>query len=110
MIPASKYSLAQLFHKLQRREVLEREVLDLHRCHIMKAHIGERFTGRVSAIVGGGMFVTLDEPFARLDAGLRGRMREFVFGTLRQRGIPALLVTHDAGDIADPGRVTQLTA
>ena len=23
----------------------------------------------------------------RLDAGLRGRMREFVFGTLRQRGI-----------------------
>lgn len=54
--------------------------------------------------------VLLDEPFARLDAGLRGRMREFVFGTLRQRGIPALLVTHDAGDIADPGRVTQLTA
>ncbi|MFO0667177.1 MAG: VacB/RNase II family 3'-5' exoribonuclease [Polyangiaceae bacterium] len=42
---------------------VEREVLDLHRCHIMKDHIGERFMGRVSAIVGGGMYVTLDEPF-----------------------------------------------
>lgn len=42
---------------------VEREVLDLHRCFIMKDHIGERFMGRVSAIVGGGMFVTLDEPF-----------------------------------------------
>lgn len=51
----------------------------------------------------------LDEPFARLDAGLRARMREFVFGTVRSRGIPALLVTHDAGDIADTERVTQLT-
>ncbi|TWO71758.1 ATP-binding cassette domain-containing protein [Caenimonas sedimenti] len=51
----------------------------------------------------------LDEPFARLDAGLRGRMREFVFATVRERGIPALLVTHDAGDVADPSRLTRLT-
>jgi putative thiamine transport system ATP-binding protein len=50
----------------------------------------------------------LDEPFARMDAALRGRMREFVFGTIRARGIPALLVTHDAQDIADPERVTSL--
>lgn len=52
--------------------------------------------------------VLLDEPFARLDAGLRGRMREFVFGTIRARGIPALLVTHDADDVADPARLTRL--
>ena len=52
--------------------------------------------------------VLLDEPFARLDAGLRARMREFVFGTIRSRRIPALLVTHDAEDVADPGRLTQL--
>ena len=51
----------------------------------------------------------LDEPFARLDAALRGRVREFVFATIRARGIPALLVTHDAQDIADAGRVTRLT-
>lgn len=50
----------------------------------------------------------LDEPFARLDAALRGRMREFVFGLLRTRGIPALLVTHDADDVADPARLTRL--
>jgi putative thiamine transport system ATP-binding protein len=53
--------------------------------------------------------VLLDEPFSRLDAGLRGRMRAFVFDTIRARGIPALLVTHDAEDIADADRVTRLT-
>jgi len=50
----------------------------------------------------------LDEPFTRLDAALRQRMRDFVFGTIRDRGIPALLVTHDPEDIADPMRVTRL--
>jgi putative thiamine transport system ATP-binding protein len=50
----------------------------------------------------------LDEPFTRLDAALRQRMRDFVFGTIRDRGIPALLVTHDPEDIADPMRVTWL--
>ena len=50
----------------------------------------------------------LDEPFSRLDAALRGRMREFVFERIRQRGIPALLVTHDEGDVADGGALTQL--
>lgn len=42
----------------------------------------------------------LDEPFARLDAGLRADMRGFVFAHLRAAGIPALLVTHDAEDAA----------
>jgi putative thiamine transport system ATP-binding protein len=36
-------------------------------------------------------------------------MRELVFGLVRQRNIPALLVTHDAADAADPTRVTWLT-
>ncbi len=52
----------------------------------------------------------LDEPFARLDADLRGRMREFVFGTIRARRIPALLVTHDRQDIADTARLTKLSS
>lgn len=52
----------------------------------------------------------LDEPFARLDAPLRARMRQFVFGLLRDRNIPALLVTHDAADVADPARLTALSA
>ena len=50
----------------------------------------------------------LDEPFSRLDAALRGRMREFVFATVRQRQIPVLLVTHDEADVADAGELTRL--
>jgi putative thiamine transport system ATP-binding protein len=50
----------------------------------------------------------LDEPFSKLDAALRQRMRELVFGLVRQRAIPALLVTHDAADVADANRVTTL--
>lgn len=51
----------------------------------------------------------LDEPFSKLDASLRQRMRDLVFGLVRQRNIPALLVTHDAADVADPACLTQLS-
>jgi putative thiamine transport system ATP-binding protein len=50
----------------------------------------------------------LDEPFAKLDADLRERMRQFVFGQVAQRQLPVLLVTHDASDIADLAHVTRL--
>ena len=50
----------------------------------------------------------LDEPFSRLDAALRTRVREFVFALVRKRAIPVLMVTHDADDIADPTHVTRL--
>ena len=52
----------------------------------------------------------LDEPFSKLDAGLRIRMRSLVFGMVAARGIPALLVTHDTDDIADASRLTTLNA
>ncbi|QYK42420.1 MAG: ATP-binding cassette domain-containing protein [Paracoccaceae bacterium] len=45
----------------------------------------------------------LDEPFSRLDAGLRAEIRSFVFDHLREQGIPALMVTHDAGDATAAG-------
>jgi putative thiamine transport system ATP-binding protein len=51
----------------------------------------------------------LDEPFSKLDASLRQRMRDLVFGLVQQRQIPALLVTHDAADVADPACLTQLS-
>ena len=51
----------------------------------------------------------LDEPFSRLDAALRERVRQFVFDLVRKRRIPALMVTHDDADIADPVHVTRLT-
>jgi len=51
----------------------------------------------------------LDEPFSRLDAELRTEIRGFVFEHLRMRGIPGLMVTHDASDAeAAGGIVVQL--
>lgn len=52
----------------------------------------------------------LDEPFSRLDAALRQRMRAFVFTAVRARGLPTLLVTHDDADVADPAHLTVLHA
>jgi putative thiamine transport system ATP-binding protein len=45
----------------------------------------------------------LDEPFSRLDAGLRDDIRQFVFARVAERGIPALLVTHDEADAGAAG-------
>jgi len=45
----------------------------------------------------------LDEPFSRLDAALRGRIRDFVFGHATERGLPVLLVTHDPDDARAAG-------
>ncbi len=50
----------------------------------------------------------LDEPFAKLDTALRARLREFVFATVRHRGIPVLMVTHDEADVADAQYLTRL--
>jgi len=50
----------------------------------------------------------LDEPFSKLDAALRERMRALVFGLVARRAIPALLVTHDLADAADPQHLTRL--
>jgi len=47
--------------------------------------------------------VLLDEPFSKLDAGLRHEMRELAFGQLRASGLPTLLVTHDEADALDAG-------
>ncbi len=45
----------------------------------------------------------LDEPFSGLDAGLRDRVRRFVFDHARARGLPVLLVTHDPADAEAAG-------
>jgi ribonuclease R len=42
---------------------IERQVLDLYRVFVMKDRIGDMLEGVVSAIVSGGVFVTLDDPF-----------------------------------------------
>jgi putative thiamine transport system ATP-binding protein len=45
----------------------------------------------------------LDEPFSRLDRDLRAQIRRFVFDHATRRGLPVLLVTHDADDAAAAG-------
>ncbi len=51
----------------------------------------------------------LDEPFSKLDVSLRTRFRQTVFTHARDRGLPALLVTHDPADaIAAGGRVIEI--
>jgi putative thiamine transport system ATP-binding protein len=51
----------------------------------------------------------LDEPFNKLDAQLRHDFRRFVFEHAAGRGLPTLLVTHDATDAqAAGGRVIGL--
>jgi len=51
----------------------------------------------------------LDEPFSRLDATLRGQVRELVFAEARKYALPVLLVTHDPADAeAAKGRVIEL--
>ena len=55
---ATQSSLAE-----RRAMEVEREIVDIYRCFYMIDHVGERFEGTVSAFVGTGAFVTLDEPF-----------------------------------------------
>jgi ribonuclease R len=42
---------------------VEREVVDLYRCVLMRDRLGERYEGTITAVVGSGVFVVLDDPF-----------------------------------------------
>lgn len=56
-------------------------------------------------------FVLLDEPFSKLDTGLRAQMRTLVFDTARRSQWPVVLVTHDHDDaMAAGGRIIDITA
>lgn len=52
----------------------------------------------------------LDEPFSRLDTGLRQQMRDLIFGRARTAGLPVILVTHDESDAAAAGGVVHRLA
>ena len=60
------------------------------------------------ALLAGPRALLLDEPFSRLDTALRERFRAFVFEQLRERAIPAVLVTHDEADVPVGARVVRL--
>jgi putative thiamine transport system ATP-binding protein len=70
---------------------------------------GER--ARVSlmrALLGEPDALLLDEPFSRLDRVLKEHFRQFVYEQVKHFNIPALLVTHDPGDIPDEGTMIEL--
>jgi len=51
----------------------------------------------------------LDEPFSKLETGLREAFRRFVFDHAQRMSLPTLLVTHDEADAAATGgRIVQL--
>jgi putative thiamine transport system ATP-binding protein len=55
--------------------------------------------------------VLLDEPFSKLDTALRQQIREWTFTQLRERNIPALLVTHDNADaVSAGGQIIELSS
>jgi putative thiamine transport system ATP-binding protein len=61
-------------------------------------------------LLAGPRLLLLDEPFSKLDATLRQRMREFVWAELRLHQISAVLVTHDAQDLPPAAQVITLPA
>jgi putative thiamine transport system ATP-binding protein len=52
--------------------------------------------------------ILLDEPFSKLDVALRTQMRDYAFAHIRERKIPAVLVTHDRSDAPPNGRVLMI--
>ncbi|NBY57573.1 MAG: ATP-binding cassette domain-containing protein [Actinobacteria bacterium] len=52
------------------------------------------------ALAGNPRILLLDEPFSSLDAPTRQQLRSLVREVVNERKIIALLVTHDAGDVA----------
>ncbi len=55
------------------------------------------------ALLSGPRMLLLDEPFSKLDAGLRQQMRELVFAKARAIHLPVVLVTHDEADAEAAG-------
>jgi molybdate transport system ATP-binding protein len=67
------------------------------------------------ALAGKPRLLLLDEPFSALDQASRVTLRELICSLVHDLGIPALLVTHDLGDVTEladevvlyePGRTT----
>ena len=55
------------------------------------------------ALLSGPRMLLLDEPFSKLDAGLRQQTRELVFAKARAMHLPVVLVTHDEADAQAAG-------
>jgi ribonuclease R len=57
---------------------VEREVADVYRAIVMRAHVGEVFEGTVTAFVASGVFVTLERPFVDVLVRMEALGSDFV--------------------------------
>jgi ribonuclease R len=68
--PAAIEALKESAQRASEREraamEIEREVVDLYRALLMRDRIGDAAEGTVTALVGSGVFVALDEPFVEV--------------------------------------------
>jgi putative thiamine transport system ATP-binding protein len=55
------------------------------------------------ALLSSPRLLLLDEPFSKLDAELRGQIRNLVFTKVRENQLPVVLVTHDEADALAAG-------
>lgn len=80
------------------------ERLDLgDRAHLRADRLSGGQSQRVAiarALVAGPRVVLLDESFAAIDARLRAPVIDLVADALAELGVPALLVSHDVGEVA----------
>jgi ribonuclease R len=65
---AGKEDLGEAAHQSsvnERRSMeIEREILDLYRTKVMESRVGQKIEGMITALVGSGAYVALDDPFA----------------------------------------------
>jgi ABC-type sulfate/molybdate transport systems ATPase subunit len=61
------------------------------------------------ALIGRPRILFLDEPFSALDADLRTEARQLMQRVIEQEGVPTVLITHDAQDLAAfGGKVSEI--
>ena len=108
-VPASTKAQAQSRESKVRQGLQDLEMTDFANADPGTLSGGQRArVALMRALLAQPQALLLDEPFSKLDAGLRERLRHFVFTQVVRRQLPVLLVTHDEADIADTSRVTRL--
>ncbi|NDW16478.1 ATP-binding cassette domain-containing protein [Alteromonas genovensis] len=103
-MPSAKYqtksrkreAVAKLLHAVELDEMQHRVVTTLSGGQQSRISLLRTLAAEPQAVL-------LDEPFSKLDTALRQHIREWTFTQLRERNIPALLVTHDSADAVSAG-------
>jgi len=95
--------VGQALEQMEMRHLGERKPYAISGGQRLRAALMRTFLSEPRALL-------LDEPFSKLDAGLRRRIRNWVYAHIRKRGVPALMVSHDLEDAqaADGNRICYL--